>query len=87
LHLGKNLNLLEVGNDLKRYEHLRVHLTDQKLIHGQVAGTEIELDLLPDGLQESIASQVCPLKGAFTGTDIRHDVGKGYTVMWMLGSR
>ena len=50
-YLCEHLHLLEVGDNLKRHEHLRVHLTDQKLVHGQVAWAEIELNLLPDGQQ------------------------------------
>lgn len=71
-YLGEKLDLFEVCDDLKRYEHLRVHLTDEKLVHRQVARAEIKLDLLPDGLQESIASQISSLRRTFTSADIRH---------------
>jgi hypothetical protein len=71
-YLCEELNFLEVGDDLKRDKHLRVHLADQKLVDGQIAGAEIELNLLPDGLQESVTGQIRPLRGAFTSTDFGH---------------
>ncbi len=76
-YLCEKLHLLEAGNNLKGHKHLRVHLTDQKLVHGKVAGAEIELNLLPDGQHKSFASQFRLVRRAFTSADIRHDVLNG----------